>query len=219
MIHLNAPPDQTSAIALRDVCGYIPLSHACIRECGPAARVFGALFDLKDKRTRSLFHSQGKIAAHAGVSLRTLAGHLQALNDNEWIDWGRRAPGRRTCDITITDYAIGHNRPFSPLPLWFSGNWSVAVTYSALLGKAFAREKALTDGDFEHIVDDEPFSIRRSTIEDITCLPSRSLKRAFATLRQQGLIERTSFAGEQYPAETTLLFPVELSARRGVKIA
>jgi len=68
-------------------------------------------------------------------------------------------------------------------------------------------------------VDGEPFQIRRSAIEDITCLSERSIKRALTWLGDKKLIDRNFVKGEQFPAETAFLVPPQLAVRGGAKIA
>lgn len=96
---------------------YLPISEEVARDCGEAARTYGALVDMLFNNKSRLYSCHQKIADVAGSSVWTVRAHLRVLTQRGWVvnhGRGSGARGRRTNEYEVfptTDHAPGAPAP------------------------------------------------------------------------------------------------------------
>jgi len=121
---------------------YIPIVKAVARDCGEAARTYGAILYLWIDG-KPFYFSNNKIASTAGLSIPTVKRHLQVLEENRWIVIAGRKRGRRTNTLELPyprDSILKQGFYRFPLVVNSITGWSKCAVLSILCWRCDSRD-------------------------------------------------------------------------------
>jgi|GEM_PF-2658771 len=128
---------------------YIPIVKAVARDCGEAARTFGAILYLWIDG-KPFYFSYSKIAETAGLSIATVKRHLQTLEENRWIVSAGRKRGRRTNTLELTyprESILKQGFYRFPLAVNSITGWSKCAVLSIICWRCDSRETGTLHDD------------------------------------------------------------------------
>ncbi|HUE12635.1 MAG TPA: hypothetical protein VMR25_00600 [Planctomycetaceae bacterium] len=172
--------------------GYLRLGVYAMQATGPAARTMAALYELADRRTRSMRVSIARIGVLCGLPRRTVQRHLHFLERQFQgvTTWRTRgASGYR-----ISPVVWNARTKFAAMPKWWTTapddlqDWSTTATYAWLLSRSCLVARLSERGGTL----DERLLVTLQEIAQTTGLSRRSVSDALGMLEEFGLIRKSA---------------------------
>jgi len=210
------PEEKPGYVPLVDAVNvnYIKLLVDAMHDVGPASQTLAAILDVTNSQT---FVGRDKLAAIAGLSVRTTERHLLKLEAHRWIkNLGRQAGDdkswkRRTCTIKLTPRTLAALRrdsqngvpPYLQLPKWLTrclkpatGNkpsrpfsYADLATFAAIASAYQKMERTAQKMEADRGYFLHMVSLSLATLRKMTGLSQQSIVAAKAELAACGLIK------------------------------